>query len=146
MPGSAKVAGGRPARGAPAARGPVRSISTERLRQALLGYARFSRADGFSARPDQGGIVILRIVNRGLTPELYEALAAELDLDHRHPLGLIMHGASETAGVIQVAQIWESGEYARRFDEELLRPALEAFGAPLEADITIFELRHLVTP
>ena len=90
--------------------------------------------------------MILRIINRGLTPALYEALREELDIDRSHPLGLIMHGASEIEGVMQVAQIWDSEEYARRFDEEFLRPALEALGAPLEAEITVFELQHLVTP
>jgi hypothetical protein len=81
-----------------------------------------------------------------MTPEVYELLRAELDIDHRHPLGLIMHGASETDGVMQVAQIWESAEYAARFDEVLLAPALERTGAPQQAEITVFELRHLVTP
>jgi len=52
--------------------------------------------------------VILRIINRGLTPALYEALREELDIDRS--------------------------------------PALEALGAPLEAEITVFELQHLVTP
>lgn len=90
--------------------------------------------------------MILRIINRGMTAEQYELLRHELDIDHEHPLGLIMHGASETDGVIQVAQIWESSEYARRFDEELLGPAVRAVGVSAEAEITVFELQHLVTP
>jgi hypothetical protein len=69
-----------------------------------------------------------------------------LDIDRRHPLGLIMHGAGEVEGRMQVAQMWDSEEYARRFDEELLEPVLQAVGAPLDAEITIFELEHLVTP
>jgi hypothetical protein len=90
--------------------------------------------------------VILRIIKRGLTPELYTSLAAELDIDHHHPLGLIMHGASEVDGVVQVAQIWESAEYADRFDEDLLGPAIEAVGVSREAEVAVFELHHLVTP
>jgi hypothetical protein len=90
--------------------------------------------------------VILRIIDRGLTLGQYEALRRELDIDHKHPLGLIMHGDSETDGVMRVAQIWDSPEYARRFDEELLRPAIEAVGVPTEAEVTVFELQHLVTP
>ncbi len=90
--------------------------------------------------------MILRVIDRGMTLAQYEALRHELDIDHKHPLGLIMHGASETGGVMRVAQIWESAEYARQFDEELLRPAIEAVGVPTEAQITVFELRHLVTP
>ncbi len=90
--------------------------------------------------------MILRIVNRGMNRETYEMLRAEFDIDRKHPLGLIMHGASEEDGVIQVAQIWDSEEYARRFDEDVVVPALEAHGVPLEAEIRVFELQHLVTP
>jgi hypothetical protein len=91
-------------------------------------------------------VAILRIVNRGLDRETYETMRSMLDIDRRHPLGLIMHGASEVDGTMQVAQIWDSEEYARRFDEELLQPVLQAVDAPLDADITVFELEHLVTP
>jgi hypothetical protein len=91
-------------------------------------------------------MTILRIVHRPVDRKMYDAINAKLDLDRQHPLGLIMHGASEVGETIQVAQIWESEEYARRFDEQQLRPALRALGAPLEAEVTIFELHHLVTP
>ncbi|MGO9489618.1 MAG: hypothetical protein ACLQBB_11385 [Solirubrobacteraceae bacterium] len=90
--------------------------------------------------------MILRIVKRGLDRDMYEELRALLDIDRRHPLGLIMHGASETDGVMQVAQIWESEEYAHRFDEELLQPALDAIDAPREVEMTVFQLEDLVTP
>jgi len=90
--------------------------------------------------------VILRIIDRGLTWEIYESLRARLDIDRMHPLGLIMHGATESEGHVRVAQIWDSQDYARRFDEDLLRPALEELGIPLEAEITVFPLQHLVTP
>jgi hypothetical protein len=91
-------------------------------------------------------MTILRIVNRSADRETYDAINAKLDLDRQHPLGLIMHGASEVGGTIQVAQVWDSEEYARRFDEEQLQPVLRALDAPLDAEITIFELHHLVTP
>jgi hypothetical protein len=92
-----------------------------------------------------GAMPILRIVKRGLSPDLYDATAAELDLDTQHPPGLILHGATEVKGAMHIAQIWESREHARRFDEEVLVPALEAVGAPLDAEIATFELHHLVT-
>lgn len=90
--------------------------------------------------------MILRIVNRKADRAMYDAIAAAVDIDRDHPLGLIMHGASEVDGQYQVAQVWESEEYALRFDEEVLRPALEALGAPLDAEVRVFELHHLVTP
>ena len=91
-------------------------------------------------------MTILRIINRGVDWETYHAINAEVDIEHWHPLGLIMHGASEVGGTVQIAQVWDSEEYAQRFDEETLEPALRAVGAPLEAEVTIFQLEHLVTP
>jgi hypothetical protein len=88
---------------------------------------------------------ILRIVNRGLDRETYEALCAILEVDWGHPLGLIVHGASEVGGTMRVVQVWGSEEYARRFDEEQLKLALQAVGAPLHAEVAVFELHHLVT-
>jgi hypothetical protein len=91
-------------------------------------------------------MAILRITRRQAAPEVYDAVAADIDLDKQHPLGLLMHGASEVDGGMQIAQIWDSEEYARRFDAEVLEPALRAAGAPLDAEVVIFELRHLLTP
>jgi hypothetical protein len=91
-------------------------------------------------------MTILRIVNRGVDWDTYHAVNAQVDVDHRHPEGLIMHGACEVDGAVQIAQVWDSEEYARRFDKEHLMPALQAVGAPLDADVTTFELEHLVTP
>jgi hypothetical protein len=90
--------------------------------------------------------MILRIIDRGLDRPTYDALRKRLDIDHQHPLGLILHGASEVNGKMQVAQIWESEWYAQRFDEEILAPALKEVGAPGEAHISMFPLEHLVTP
>jgi 3-dehydroquinate synthetase len=90
--------------------------------------------------------VVLRIVSRGLSPESYQELRERLDIDRRHPLGMIMHGATVTDGIVWVAQVWESADYASRWDEEKLLPALEALGLPLESDVKVFELDHLVTP
>jgi hypothetical protein len=91
-------------------------------------------------------MTIVRIVNRHLDWATYDAINAAVDIEHQHPLGLIMHGAAEVGGTVQVAQVWDSEEYARRFDEERLKPALQAAGAPLDAEISIFEVHHLVTP
>jgi hypothetical protein len=90
--------------------------------------------------------MILRIIDRGMDRGTYDTLRLELDIDHQHPLGLIMHGAAEVNGLMRVAQIWESDWYAKRFDEEVLAPALEAVGATLDAEIAVYQLEHLVTP
>jgi len=89
---------------------------------------------------------ILRLSRRRAGRALYDAAAAKLDIEHTHPLGLILHGAIEADGVVQVAQVWESEEYQRCFEEEHLNPVLEEVGAPLDAEVATFELQHLVTP
>jgi hypothetical protein len=88
---------------------------------------------------------ILRIIKGPVSRAMYDAVTAGIHLDTRHPLGLIMHGASEVDGEMQVAQVWESEEYLRRFDDSLER-AIKATGAPAATEDTIFELHHLVTP
>lgn len=90
--------------------------------------------------------MILRIIDRGMDRATYDALRIRLDIDHQHPLGLIMHGATEIDGTMRVAQIWESEWYAERFDEEVLAPALRDVGASLDAQVAVFPLEHLVTP
>ena len=90
--------------------------------------------------------MILRIIDRRLDRGMYDELRLELDIDNQHPLGLIMHGATEVDGLMRVAQIWESDWYAKRFDDEILAPALEAVGAPMNAQIAVYQLEHLVTP
>lgn len=90
--------------------------------------------------------MILRIVDRGMDRSTYDALRARLDIDHHHPLGLILHGATEVDGKMRVAQIWESDWYAKRFDEEILGPAMKDVGVAGEADVVVYPLEHLVTP
>jgi hypothetical protein len=89
---------------------------------------------------------ILRLVRRPDGLDVYRAVVEELQLHSRHPVGLIMHGASEVDGKTQIAQVWESIEYAERFEEEVLAPALRAAGASLDAEVTVLELHDLVTP
>jgi hypothetical protein len=76
----------------------------------------------------------------------YAAAAAELDLGRQHPLGRIMHCATKAGDTMEIVQVWESADDARHYDDEILRPALEAVNAPMDAEIAVFELHHLVTP
>lgn len=84
-----------------------------------------------------------------VTVQIYDAVTAELDIASDHPLGLISHAAGEVQGSWQIVEIWESEEYAQRFDVERLVPAIEAVtGSPPPGDApTIgYELHQLVTP
>jgi hypothetical protein len=113
---------------------------------AAVGKAHCMSPHGRACYARPGDDVILRIIERGLDRAAYEALRIQLDIDHQHPLGLIMHGAVEVDGTMRVAQIWESEWYATRFDEDILEPALDAVGAPRDARVTVLQLEHLITP
>lgn len=78
----------------------------------------------------------------------YDAITGEVEVATRHPLGLILHAAGDVDGVWQIFEVWESEEYARRFDEERLRPVIEAHGgrdAPSPPVVQV-ELHQLITP
>ena len=84
-----------------------------------------------------------------LTIDVYDAVSVKLDLEREHPLGLISHSAGELDGGIQIVEVWESEEYARRFDRERLVPAIEAVtGSPPPGDAPgdAYRLHALVTP
>jgi hypothetical protein len=94
-------------------------------------------------------MAIIRIARPvGMTAAQYDAVADELHLATAHPLGLIAHAAGEVDGAWQIVQVWESEEYAKRYTEEQLLPALRAtLGPDAKAPrTTIYELRELVTP
>jgi hypothetical protein len=90
--------------------------------------------------------MVLRIVDRGMDRSTYNALRERLDIDHQHPLGLILHGVTEIEGTMRVAQVWESEWYAQRFDEDTLGPALKELGLTGDAEVAYYPLEHLVTP
>jgi hypothetical protein len=80
--------------------------------------------------------------------ETYDAVNGQLDAVGRPPLGLITHAAGELDGQWQIVEVWESEEYAQRFDEERLGPAIEAvIGEPPATSPTVsYELHQLITP
>lgn len=59
-----------------------------------------------------------------------------------------MHAAGESEGRWQIVNVWESKEYADRFDREILEPAiLELTGAENRGrEVTGYQVEHLVTP
>jgi hypothetical protein len=83
--------------------------------------------------------------------EMYEAIAAKMNVDGDPPDGLILHCAGDADGAWQIVEVWESEEHNQRFVEDRLAPAIIAVageGAPsrAEAKITTYELHNLVTP
>jgi hypothetical protein len=91
-------------------------------------------------------MAVLRLARYRLTLDVYDTVAASMRLRTEHPLGLIMHGVSEVDGDLQVAQVWDGPEYVRRYEDEVLTPALRANGVGDAVEVTRIELHDLVTP
>jgi len=96
------------------------------------------------------GVAFIRIIRpQLLTSEVYDAVSRELQLATEHPLGLISHAAGEADGCWQIVEIWESEEYAHRFDRERLVPAIEVVTGrppPGDAPAVGYQVHGLVTP
>jgi hypothetical protein len=88
------------------------------------------------------------ITSATIDRETYESVSASIDIDHRHPLGLLMHAAGDADGRWQIINVWESKEYADRFDREVLEPAIvELTGAENQGrEVVGYQVEHLVTP
>ncbi len=91
-------------------------------------------------------MAILRIAYGDLDQERYQRLVDALEIATDHPLGLIMHGATEVNGIMAIAQVWYSAEHADAFRAERLDRTLLALGISPARDVTTFELTELVTP
>jgi hypothetical protein len=91
-------------------------------------------------------VAVLRLARYRVTREQYDAVMSSMRLHTRHPLGLIMHGVSEVDGELQIAQVWDEAGYAHSYEQEILRPALEANGVGEAEQVTTIELNDLVTP
>lgn len=80
--------------------------------------------------------------------QFYDAILQRIDLDRNHPDGLIVHAAGEIEGAWQIVNIWESAEYAERWERETLLPAATEIAAEAAGRrvVRTFPLHHLITP
>lgn len=67
-----------------------------------------------------------------ITKQMYESLRKEVDWEHKHPTGVILHAAAfDDSGInIRVADVWESAEDLNRFVNERLMPVLQEAKVP----------------
>ncbi len=91
-------------------------------------------------------MAVLRLARYRVTRDAYGAVMASMRLHTQHPLGLMLHGVGEVDGEVQVAQVWDGAEYAERYVQEILTPALEATGVSPPEQVMMIELEDLVTP
>ncbi len=94
-------------------------------------------------------IVVIQDVDEA-TPESYDEVQEQLNMEGDRPKGLILASGSEReGGGMRFVDIWESEEDMQRFEEERLMPVLQEIlpkhGIALQApERTVTKLRGLV--
>ena len=79
-------------------------------------------------------MAILAIVTgNGFTKQMYEQLRKEVDWEHKHPTGVILHAASfdNSGNNIRVADIWESEQDFNNYFNSRLKPVMERLNIPI---------------
>jgi hypothetical protein len=69
----------------------------------------------------------------GFTKQMYEQLRKEVDWEHTHPTGVILHSAGfdDSGNNIRVADIWESEQDFNNFFNSRLKPVMERLNIPI---------------
>jgi len=69
----------------------------------------------------------------GITKEMYEALRKEVDWEHQHPDGAVLHSAAfdKSNNNFNVADIWESEEHLNKFVTDRLLPVMKKINMPM---------------
>jgi len=91
-------------------------------------------------------MVILAIFKtNAVTKEKYEALRKEVDWEHQHPDGELVHAAAfDNSGNFCVADIWESEEHLNNFINNRILPAMKKINMPMPEG-EIFQINDVST-
>lgn len=79
-------------------------------------------------------MAILAIFNvNGMTKQKYEQMRKEVDWEHNHPMGVILHSAGydDSGNTLHVADIWQSEQDLNNFINSRLKPVLERLNIPI---------------
>jgi hypothetical protein len=90
-------------------------------------------------------MAILAIFNGdGFTKQKYEQLRKEVDWEHKHPMGAILHvaGLDDSGNNIRVADVWESEQDLNNFVNTRLEPAMERLNIPMPKGV-IFPIHNV---
>ncbi|MDQ3839236.1 MAG: hypothetical protein M3297_08210 [Thermoproteota archaeon] len=79
-----------------------------------------------------------------ITKEMYESIRKEVDWEHKHPTGVILHAAAfENSGnTIHVADVWESEQDLNNFISSRLMPVIEKVKAP-QPSVEVFQINDV---
>ena len=79
----------------------------------------------------------------GITKDKYDAIRKEIDWEHMHPAGAILHAASfDEQGNAHVADVWASAEQLNEFVSTRLMPAMQKLNVPAP-DVQVFPAHNI---
>ena len=76
--------------------------------------------------------ILAVVTGDGFTKQMYEQLRKEVDWEHKHPTGVILHSAGfdDSGNNLRVADIWESEQDLNSYVNSRLKPVMEKINAP----------------
>jgi hypothetical protein len=88
--------------------------------------------------------VLAIFTGNNVTKQMYEALRKEVDWEHNHPAGLILHSAAfdNSGNNVRVADIWESEEQLNNFVSSRLMPVMQKGQVPAPR-VEIFQINDV---
>jgi hypothetical protein len=88
--------------------------------------------------------ILAIFTGNNVTKQMYETLRKEVDWEHNHPAGVILHAAGfdESGNNVRVADIWESEEQLNNFVSNRLMPVMQKGGVPTPK-VEIFQINDV---
>lgn len=88
--------------------------------------------------------ILVIFTGDNITKQMYESLRTEVDWEHNHPAGAILHTAAfdDPGNTIHVADIWNSEEDLNNFVRSRLMPAMLNNKIP-EPKVEIFQINDV---
>jgi hypothetical protein len=88
--------------------------------------------------------ILAIFTGNNVTKQMYETLRKEVDWEHNHPAGVILHAAGfdESGNNVRVADIWESEEQLNNFVSNRLMPVMQKGGVPAPK-VEIFQINDV---
>jgi len=91
--------------------------------------------------------VVVSLNWQGVSPEQYNGVLEELDLDQNGPDGGLFHVAGfADDGSLRVIDVWESAEAFGQFQQERLEPAVQKVGIETEPQAEVYAVHNIYAP
>jgi hypothetical protein len=88
--------------------------------------------------------ILAIFTGNNITKQMYETLRKEVDWEHNHPAGLVLHSAAfdNSGNNVRVADIWESEEQLNNFVSNRLMPVMQKGQVP-PPKVGIFQINDV---